>query len=329
MTEFPRIYRASVTKSRRTERISIASSSDFVLTGARESWDRTGKVLPYCLDPLRRRSLYIADVDVRAVAAAPFYYLHLRRTARTVLSVPWSAGRISEQRDGAAPILVFSPGRVGSTLLSAILFEAGVANVSEPDFYTQMTRQFAASPFNPLRAQMRAAVLAMGRDLSAAFGNDGPVVAKLRAECCRAPWLILEEGRPKTLFMTRRFEPWARSTGRVFRAGPKRAVAKYLQSLRALDWLERNTQCHVVLYDSLVSDAAAACAVLGSFLGRDISSEAARRALERDSQEGTPLEQGARQARADADEVLAATLALWRSDKLLRVRAALPLYDEN
>ena len=329
MTEFPRIYRASVTKSRRTERISIASSSDFVLAALHEFWDRAGKVLPYCLDPLRRRSLYVADADVRAASEAPFYYLHLRRTARTILAVPWRAGRITAPSDAAPPILAFSPGRVGSTLLSAMLFEAGIANVSEPDFYTQMTRQFAASPFNPLREQMRAAVLSMGRDLSAAFGSDGPVVAKLRAECCRAPWLILEQGRPKTLFMTRRFEPWARSTGRVFRAGPKRAVAKYLQSLRALDWLERNTQCHVVLYDSLVSDTAAACSALGTFLGREISADAAKRALERDSQEGTPLEQGARLARADADEVLAATLALWRSDKLLRLRAALPLYDEN
>ncbi len=240
--------------------------------------------------------------------------------------MPWSHGRLSDV-GGENPILVFSPGRVGSTLLSAILFEAGIPNVSEPDFYTQATRAFAASPFNPLKAPMRESVISLGRDLSAAFVPDTPVVAKLRAECCRAPWLILESGRPKTIFMTRRFEPWVRSTARVFRTGPRRAVAKYLQSLRALHWLERNTQCHLLLYDSLLADVGGACAALGRFLNRDIPPEAAQRALARDSQEGTPLELGARPERADAAKNLAETLKLWNSDRLKKIRTSLPLFD--
>ena len=296
------------------------------MTG-RTEWRRDGQaVLPYCLDPVRLRSLYVLGADLRETAAAPFYYLHLRRTAREVVSVPWEQGRLIAGGTGS-PILVFSPGRVGSTLLSSILFEAGVPNVSEPDFYTQATRAFAASPFNPLRAAMHEAVLNLGRDLAAAFGTGAPVVAKLRAECCRAPWLILEEGRPKTIFMTRHFEAWARSTGRVFRAGPKRAVAKYLQALRALDWLQHNTQCHLLLYDALLADVGGTCTALGAFLGCDIAPEAAERALARDSQEGTPLELGARPERADADEVLAETLKLWGSDKLVRIRASLPLFE--
>jgi hypothetical protein len=273
------------------------------------------------------RSLYVADPDLKDTAAAPFYYLHLRRTARVIVSAPWEGGQILPVRESGPPILVFSPGRVGSTLLSAILFEAGIANVSEPDFYTQATRAFAASQLNPLRASMRRAVLNLGRDLASAFAGEGPVVAKLRAECCRAPWLILEEGRPKTIFMTRRFEPWARSTARVFRAGPRRAVAKYLQSLQALDWLQRHTQCHLLLYDSLLADVGAACTELGRFLGRDIAPEAVKRALARDSQEGTPLELGARPERADAQETLAETLKLWGSDRIVRVRASLPLFE--
>lgn len=322
------LYRAPVARARRTERISIATSSDFSLEG-RTLWSAgTGEpLLPYCLDPLRLRSLYVAGADLKDTAAAPFYYLHLRRTAREIVSAPWEHGRVLPAREQGPPILVFSPGRVGSTLLSAILFEAGIANVSEPDFYTQATRAFAASSFNPLRAAMRQAVLNLGRDLAAAFASDCPVVAKLRAECCRAPWLILEEGRPKTIFMTRRFEPWARSTARVFRAGPRRAVAKYLQSLHALDWLERHTQCHLLLYDSLLADVGGACAELGRFLGREIAPEAAQRALARDSQEGTPLELGARAERADADETLADILKLWGSERIARIRASLPLFE--
>lgn len=322
-------YLSPVVRARRTERISIAQPSDFSL-GGRQPWSAgTRKApLPYCLDPLRLRSLYVAGADLKETAAAPFYYLHLRRTAREVVSVPWEHGRLFTDPSPLSPILVFSPGRVGSTLLSAILFEAGIANVSEPDFYTQATRAFAASPYNPMRAAMRAAVLNLGRDLSAAFATGGPVVAKLRAECCRAPWLILEEGRPKTIFMTRRFEPWARSTARVFRAGPRRAVAKYLQSLDALDWLQRHTQCHLLLYDSLLADVGGVCAELGQFLGREIAPEAVARAMARDSQEGTPLELSARPERDGADENLAEILRLWGSDKIVRKRAPLPLFKD-
>ncbi len=326
------IFAAEVKAARHAQRISIAAPSDFKLA-ARQSFAGIGArdpLLPYCLDPLRRRSLYVSGPDVESASAAPFYYLHLRRTARYVISVPWEKGALAAPAKGALPILVFSPGRVGSTLLSSILFEARIANMSEPDFYTQMTQAFAASPFNPLRQPMRRAVLAMGRDLVAAFGEeDGPVVAKLRAECSRAPWLILDGARPKTIFMTRRFESWARSTGRVFRAGPRRAVAKYLQSLRGLSWIGTNTQCHVVLYDSLVAESEKAGAALAAFLGRPIPHDAMARALARDAQQGTPLEQGARPDRPGSEQVLAETLALWRSDKVRRIRATLPLFEDD
>jgi len=283
-------------------------------------------LLPYCLDAVRRRSLYVAGADRRAAQAAPFYYLQLRQSARRVVSVPWDMTPLSGNA-GQAPILVFSPGRVGSTLLSAILFEAGIANVSEPDFYTQATTAFAAGPFNPLRGPMAAAARALGRDLVAAVGQGTPVVAKLRAECCRAPWLILDGDRPKTVFMTRAFEPWARSTGRVFRAGPRRAIAKYLQSLDCYAWLQRHTDCHLILYDALMADPDPTCIAFGEFLGQGISADATHRALAKDSQDGSPLEREARPARPGWEETYNATLALWRSDKMRKRRAKLPLYD--
>jgi hypothetical protein len=324
-----RAYGAEVRRARRTNRISISGPHDFAC-GARTAFAgaaSSGEILlPYCLDAARKRSLYIAGADAAAAQAAPFYYLHLRRTAKRLVSVPWEMTPLSGKA-GASPILVFSPGRVGSTLLSAILVEAGIANVSEPDFYTQATTSFAAGPFNPRRHSMAKAARDLGRDLAAAIGEGGPVVAKLRAECCRAPQLIVEGERPKTVFMTRAFEPWARSTGRVFRAGPARAVAKYLQSLAAYDWLLRHTDCHLVLYDELVSDPGSRCTALGRFLGRDISPDAAARALASDSQQGTPLEQEARPPRAGWEKTLEDTLALWRSDKLRRRREKLPLYD--
>src|SRR4029077_15927316 len=142
---------------------------------------------------------------------APFYYLHLRRSARTAVTVPWESTPVYRD-EHRAPILLFSPGRCGSTLLSRILFEAGIANVSEADFYTQATSQFSSSALNPFRRGMRHAVLVMGRDLCAVLSSAGPTVVKLRAESCRAPGLVIDEHERRTLFVTRNFENWARST---------------------------------------------------------------------------------------------------------------------
>ena len=58
--------------------------------------------------------------------------------------MPWEW---DESGQGSAPILLFSPGRCGSTLLSQLLFDGGISNVSEPDFYTQLTSVAGASAF--------------------------------------------------------------------------------------------------------------------------------------------------------------------------------------
>src|SRR6478736_2202650 len=119
-----KILRAAVLEARRTERISIASPSDFAPDTAqpieRGEASNLG-LLPYCLDFVRRRSLYVGGVDTREAQGAPFYYLYLRRNARFVVTIPWEEGALS-QNDARAPVLLFSPGRCGSTLLSRILF---------------------------------------------------------------------------------------------------------------------------------------------------------------------------------------------------------------
>jgi hypothetical protein len=311
------ITQAEIRTRRRTDRIAISSSSDFAIAGAVPFAD-DGTSLPYCLDVVRRRSLYVGGVDARAAQAAPFYYLHLRRTARALLSVPWEAGPLRPA--GRAPIFLFSPGRCGSTLLSAILSAAGVANVSEPDFYTQLTTAAGVSPFNPWRGAMVEAVANMGSDLAAALDPAQAPVVKLRAESCRAPALLVRQEERRTLFMTRDFETWARSNLRAFRNPPRKTVNKYLRALTALDWLRRNSTCHLVRYEDLLADPAATVRALGDFLGHAIRSGIARPVMNEDSQEGTPLEQGARgdlpgwQVRFDA------TMALWNSARLKKAR---------
>src|SRR5471030_1797962 len=157
------IISAEIREARRTERIAISSPDDFLIVQKRAvSRDAalSETLLPYCLDFIAWRAVYVGGVDAKGAQAAPFYYLYLRRNARRIVSVPWEQGALTQ---GAvrAPVFLFSPGRCGSTLLSSILFAAGVANVSEPDFYTQATAALAASRANPFRATIAKAAAAM------------------------------------------------------------------------------------------------------------------------------------------------------------------------
>jgi hypothetical protein len=317
-----RITIARVREARRTDQISISVPGDFGLDGAEAIASSTvgnSALLPYCLDFARRRSLYVGGVDPHSAQAAPFYYLHLRRSARSVVSVPWEHGRLFE---GAvrAPVFLFSPGRCGSTLLSRILSRAGAPNVSEPDFYTQMTSAAVASAFNPLRRTVQKAASNMGSDLAGALGTQQPIVVKLRAESCRAPGLLLQSAERRTIFMTRDFESWARSNGRAFRNGPWKSLGKYMRAITAYAWLKRNSECHLVRYEDLLADPGTTMAALGDFLGQRIFSPAIAATMTEDSQGGTPLEQGMRADQPGWEKRFADTMTLWNSDKVRRAR---------
>ena len=324
------ILQARILAKHRADRISIAAPGDFRLGSAVPLDPETAarmRLLPYCLDFVRRRSLYVGGIDVREAQEAPFYYLHLRRNARAVVTFPWEQpmGKLDAKR---VPVFLFSPGRCGSTLLSQILVAADIANVSEPDFYTQATSQLASSSFNPLRAGMRDAVLKMGSDLCAALSDRGPVVAKLRAESCRAPGLLIDQREGRTLFMIRQFESWARSTGRTFRNGPRKMVAKYLTALTCYDYLRRNSDCHLILFEDLMADPNRCCIELGRFLQVEITPPALASAMKKDSQTGTPLAQGKRGDTPLSNERLEKALALWNSDKVKRIRGRIDAASE-
>ena len=320
MAQNRRITTGPVLQARRTERISISAPGDFRL-GAVRRLDHANPLpaglLPYCLDIVGRRAVYIGGVPAGDASAAPFYYLHLRRNAREVVSVPWEAGRIVAVSP-ASPIFLFSPGRCGSTLLSRILSTAGIANVSEPDFYTQLTSAWSAGPFNPWRAQMRTAVANMGSDLAAALGA-APVV-KLRAESCRAPNLLLQPDERRTIFLTRSFEAWVKSNAKTFGNDARKSVAKYLRALNCYSYLKRNSTCHVLHYEELEADPVPTTRALGTFLGRDIGQDAVRDAMMKDSQGGTPLGKEERRERPGWERRFEDAVALWNSDTLKRAR---------
>lgn len=308
-----------------TASISIASPSDFLL-GQRSHTDRANACfLPYCFDVIRRRALYVSGTNVSAAQGAPFYYLKLRRHAEQLLSVPIEHGPLTGGVAGHAPVFLFSPGRVGSTLISQVLAEAGVPSVSEPDFYTQAASPFLRSPLNPWRDAFQAAMWNLTHDLGTALG--GAPVIKLRAECARAPELFVRSPEAKTIVLFRGFESWSRSTAQVFGPDPAKTVRKYWSALACYEKLARQSRCYLMRYEDWVHDPLEAAAALGRFLDVTIAPQAAQRALQSHSQQGTPLR----------DRVLpgweakwADALALWGSPRLVTARARLqipPVWD--
>jgi hypothetical protein len=316
------IMSAAVREARHTGRISISGPGDFTL-GPLQPLDRAAvtqdPLLPYCLDFLHRRALYVAGIDPKGAQDAPFYYLYLRRNARRVVFVPWEAGPLASGV-ARAPVFLFSPGRCGSTLLARILSAGGTANVSEPDFYTQLTGALCASPYNPWRPQIQAAVAAMGTDLAAALDPRQSPVVKLRAESCRAPELLLQSREPRTLFMTRGFEAWARSNGRAFGNPARKTVGKYLRAMTCYAWQKRHSDCHLVRYEDLLAAPLPATQALARFLGRDIAADTVTATMKEDSQDGTPLGQGARPDKPGWERRFDETMALWNSATLRRAR---------
>lgn len=317
------ILELAVVRTRRTDRISIAEPGDFVCRPAAAAPEIGGAALPYCLDFVRGRAIYVAGVEVAALEAAPFYYLHLRRTARRLLAVPIEHGSLNAAPAYADPVFVFSPGRCGSTLLSGILAHAGVRGVSEPDFYTQMSSLFWSYPRNPLREPFRRAMWAMTQDLAAALG--GAPVVKLRAESCRAPELFVRSPQARAIVLVRGFEGWARSTARIFGAGPGKSVRKYMRALSCFAYLRRNAVCHLLRYEDLVADPETTCAALSRFLGVDVAPEAAASAAAHNSQQGTPLEPERHRQAAGWEAKFDAAMRLWRSPRLVDARARLDI----
>lgn len=324
-----RLLQLPIVAARRTDRISIAAPDDFTCGRAQSLQARPVGAFPYCLDFVRARAIYVQDLDVGEVQAAPFYYLHLRRRARSLVSVPLEFGPLSDSANMKAPIFLYSPGRCGSTLLSRILFEARIACVSEVDFYTQMTTPFWSDPHNPLRKLFCRAMWNMTRDLVATLGTSHAPIVKLRAESCYAPELLLPntDGRPRTLVMFRRFESWARSTCRTFGANAGKAVEKYMLALKCYEFLQAHSDCHVVRYEDLLSNPQETCTALGCFLGLPIGGEAIVRAGERDAQEGTPLGRGVGRQRAGWEAKFDATMRLWHSQRVVHARDSLGIQN--
>lgn len=272
---------------------------------------QSGGMLPYCFDIPARQTIYLGGLRPDAVRAAPFYYLYARRTARTAFFQPWH-----NAPSDAAPLFLFSAGRCGSTLLCKMLNAAGLAAVSEPDFYTQFTASllFDANP-NGFYTAVGPTLRRMTAELCDGLTKGGKLVIKLRADVCMAarPLLQLFPDTHKTLFLYRDFPGWARSTLRSFPCKPTDLIAQYLRGLHCLAVLQKHSDCHLLRYEDLIANPVGMVNRLSAFFGIPLDLPRALAAMTTDAQAGTPLARGQQYDPPDFEARLARALTLWQS----------------
>ena len=96
----------------------------------------------YCLDDEHRQAIFVVLPSDISLSKAPFYYQAQFDNAQSLIALPYQelyelAAKVKLTL--AEPILIYSTGRCGSTLLHHIFNESGeVVSFSEPDVFTQM-----------------------------------------------------------------------------------------------------------------------------------------------------------------------------------------------
>ncbi len=276
-------------------------------------------LFPCSFDIARARTAYVPDLNFEKLRKEPFSYPYAAREAKTVLFVPWEMGQYNRPRATTDPLYVFSPGRCGSTLLHKILSAANVCTVSEPLVHIAVLSEVYRR-HRVVRPLLNFATRTYARDLVNAFGQGCVLVVKLQADACWAMPPLLERSRERrTIFMTRRFEEFARSFCENFGATPEDLVKRYRQSLRCYAYLLKNTDCHLVRYEALIERPGSTMERLAEFLGHDIPSDAIDAAMSVHSQAGTPMErateEGRERWRACRDE----TLRYWQASGMAEV----------
>lgn len=254
---------------------SIAQPTDFVLEPGRSADPSRifdPDVSPYCFDFEERKFYCVSTPDI---AGATFFYQAQRQRARSVIKVPFDA--LPEAP--AAPTLIFSIGRCGSTLLNRAFEGAGVRTVSEPDYFTQAAL---------LRVKDPALQSLIGR----ATQLLPCAVIKLRAECNYAPLLIAGAFRaPRIMYIVRDPADWAASVRRLSpgTASPADIASQLRALLAGLDSLTRHYEVRICRYEDFSSLTAGYVNALLEWMGRDarIRPAAAAKIAGKDAQEGS------------------------------------------
>jgi hypothetical protein len=309
---------APVWGRRRMDAIIVSRVGDFDLgLAAPRRALELGPYIPYCADYAARR-LHLTRLAPGYAGKAPFLYMAQRRFADELATVSFDrlAELMAPEPVGQQPLLIFSIGRCGSTLVTQMLDAAGLRAFSEP----QTVGWFGPGHPGDRRLVVRATLAALQWR-----AGDRAVAVKTRSEAS-SHFDEITGALPGAdcVFMFRAIEGWARSWISAFRGD----FDKMSQVLCAnIDALERSSACgaahRIVWYEDVLGDPEAACrTILGP--GRRVDAAADfSPVLARDSQQGTALSRERLDARRrdGAAEIAARTAAFLRHWRAVQPRA--------
>ena len=280
------------------------------------------RATPYAAD-FARRELHFACVPAGApLLEAPFFYNAQRAAAQSVARVPF--GRLTElypgaAGDAAAPMIVMSIGRCGSTLLNRLLGADGSVAVSEPDVFSQVAglngTLGAQKNRKPAALRGEAAVVLRASLQALATWAGVPadrLAVKLRSHSNGAVGPILAAfPRARYVFVFREIDPWVRSFVTAFGHSPGQIAHALRQGILACAALvQAGVTPRILWYEAMSADPSGTVEALrGGDRPLSEDEKAAIAAIgQADSQAGTRLSRAARSGRA-AEPAVAASLA--------------------
>ena len=286
--------------------------------------------LMYCADFKARQVIYtLHDPENISVALAePFLFLAQLRHAQKILALPIEHIGSTIATASLRPTFIFSPGRAGSTLLSAMFKAIGKPTASEPDALTQMAMLPPAAWVRSSNLDMQI-VAACVSNLSDYLGPE-PII-KLRSQCNAAPERIVGSvENPRAIFLLRDRKAWAQSRHRAFREPPKRIARVLAETMVAIDRLQQiGAAPQIIWYEDIVAHPWATLAkiMMGSQLKPSELDERLTAALAADSQAGTVLAQANVAKNRGDDDFLDQFEAEWEAERPREVmdRLGLPI----
>ncbi|MDO5706499.1 MAG: hypothetical protein Q4G49_15720 [Paracoccus sp. (in: a-proteobacteria)] len=237
----------------------------------------------------RRRTCWVDAGRFISDREGAFFYQEQRRNARAVLFASFEDALRLDAPLTRRPVLFFSIGRCGSTLISKIAQTCGLDTWSEPDSFTNLNRARGLRRGQPdlVRALTHLALSDLDRlSTGAAFG------VKLRAEVTQTMGSIMDTAPDAvSFFVLRDAVEWARSSRRVFGVDEHQSARRLVKMiLAARQAVEAGHDLRVLDYRRMVTQPQTVAAMICDAAGLPLPDTARLdRTMQTDSQQGTSI----------------------------------------
>ncbi|MDO5613748.1 MAG: hypothetical protein Q4G14_10985 [Paracoccus sp. (in: a-proteobacteria)] len=223
-----------------------------------------------------------------------FFYQEQRRHAQAVLFAPFDDAVQLDAPLTRRPVLFFSIGRCGSTLISKIAHTCGLTTWSEPDSFTNLTRARDLRLSQP-QTVARLTHLALS-DLDrlsegTAFG------IKFRAEVTGSMASIIDAAEDAvSFFVVRDAVEWARSSRRVFGVTADQSVRRLARMVNVVRRVSGSgRRIRLLDYRQMVTQPETVAAMICDAAGLPYPDPARlQQTMQTDSQQGTSINREAK-----------------------------------